>query len=165
MLFLINPAQFLAPGKSRTAHRAQNWCHRIKHMNESTSVNILLMTKLLSLDSLSWDMVCLLTLWPLFIPCFLDNSCCMLSFLIFIIVKRNSLYNSLYVLRVRSLKQPCPTRGLGPRVFLSLSLSLPTSLQLILWSVETHRAHSPARAFKTSSRGRPVPSWEVQALL
>ena len=149
---------------SRTAQSSQHWGHRMKHLNESPSVNILLMTKLLSLDSLSWDMVCLLTLWPLFIPCFLDNSCCMLSFLIFIIVKRNSMYNSLYVLRVRSLKHPCSTRGLGPRVFLSLSLSLPHPLQLILWSVETHWAHSPAWAFKTSSRRRPVPLWEVQTL-
>ena len=40
---------------------------------EMPSVNILLMTKLLSLDPLSWDMDCLLNLWPLLIPCSLGN--------------------------------------------------------------------------------------------
>ena len=74
------------------------------------------------------------------IHCCLDNHCCTFGFLIFIIVKRNSLYNSLYILTERSLKHPCSTRGLGPRVFflsLSLPLSLSHSLWLILWSVET----------------------------
>ena len=46
---------------------------------ESPSVNILLTTKLLSLDPLSWDMGCLLTLWPLLIPCSLGNGCCSLA--------------------------------------------------------------------------------------
>ena len=96
---------------------------------ESPSVNILLTTKLLSLDPLSWDMGCLLTLWPLLIPCSLGNGCCMFGFLIFIIVERNFLYNSLHILTERSWKHPSSTRGLGPRVFLflSLSLSLPFS--------------------------------------
>ena len=63
------------------------------------------------------------------------------GFLIFIIVERNSLYNSLYMLTERSLKHPYSTRGLGPLVFslsLSVSLSLPLfpSLRLILWSME-----------------------------
>ena len=40
--------------------------------------------------------------------------------------------------------------------FLSLSLSL--SPQLILWSVETHHAHSPAQAAKTLSKRHTVPS-------
>ena len=115
---------------------------------------------LLSHDPLSWDTDCLLTLWPVLIPCFRDNRCCTSGFLILIIVERNSLYNSLYIFTERSLKNPCSTRDLGPRVCLSLSFSL----QLILWSMETHRAHSPAWAFKTSSRGCPVPSWVVQAL-
>ena len=53
------------------------------------------------------------------------------GFLIFIIVERNSLYNSLYMLTERSLKHPYSTRGLGPGVFsLSLCLSLPPSLFL-----------------------------------
>ena len=101
-----------------------------KYMHGFPSVNSLLTTKLLSHDSLSWDMDCLLTLWPLLIPCFLDNSCCMFGFLIFIIVERNSLYNSLCILTERSLKHPCSTRGLGPHVFLSLSLSLPLANSL-----------------------------------
>ena len=51
------------------------------------------------------------------------------------------------------IKYPRSTRDLGPRVILSFSLSL----WLILWSAETCWAHFPARAFKTSSRGPPVP--------
>ena len=92
---------------------------------ESPLVNILFMTKLLSLDPLSWDMDCLLTLWPLLIPCSLGNSCCTFGFLIFIIVKRNFLYHSLYILTEKSLKHLCSIRAWGPRVFLSLSLFLP----------------------------------------
>ena len=118
------PYHFLATETSGTACRLQDWAHRMKHMHESLSVNILLKTKLLSHDPLSWDMDCLLTLWPLLIPCSLDNGCCMFGFLIFIFIKRNSLYNSLYILTERSLKHPCSTRGLGPCIFLSVSLSL-----------------------------------------
>ena len=104
---------------------------------ESPSVNILFTTKLLSLDPLSWDMDCLLTLWPLLIPCSLGNGCCTFGFLIFIIVERNSLYNSLYILTERSLKHLCSIRAWVPMsfslsLFLSLSLSLHPLLQLSL---------------------------------
>ena len=166
MLFSVSqkfsiPYQFLITGMSGVACCSQDWGHGgMRHMRGFPSVNILLMTKLLSHNPLSWDMDCLLTLWPLLIPCFLDNGCCTFGFLIFIIVERNSLYNSLYILTER-LKHSCSTRDLGPCVFLSLSLS---PLWLILWSVETRRVHVPAWAFKTSWRGRPVPSWAVQAL-
>ena len=88
---------------------------------ESTSVNILLMTKLLSLDPLSWGMDCLLTLWPLLIPCSLGNGCCTFGFLIFIIVERNFLYNSLYILTERSLKHLC---SISAWVLVSFSLFL-----------------------------------------
>ena len=152
------PHQFLVTGTRGTAHFSLYWGHRMRHMCGFPLVNILLKTKLLSHDPLSWDMDCLLTLRPLLIPCSLDNGCCTFGFLIFIIVKRNSLYNSLYILIKRSLKHPCSTRDLGPRVSLSCFFYL--SLRLILWSVETCRAHSPALAFKTS--GRPVPLWAVQ---
>ena len=173
MLFFVSrkssvPYQFLVT--SGVACCSQDWGHEIKHMHGFPSVNILLTTKLLSHNPLSWDMDCLLTLWPLLIPCFLDNCCCTSGFLIFIIVKRNSLYNSLYILTERSLNHPCSTRDLGSRVFLSLSLSLslslrpPSPLRLILWSMETRRTHSPALAFKTSSRERPGPLWAMQAL-
>ena len=60
------------------------------------------------------------------------------------------------------IKYPCSTRASGPCVILSFSFS--RSLWLTLWSVQTRQAHFPARAFKTSSRGRPVPPWAVQAL-
>ena len=121
--------QFLVTGMSRTARCSQDWGHRMRHMHGFPSVNILLTTKLLSHDPLSWNMDCLLTLWPLLIPCSLDNGCCTFGFLIFIIVERNSLYNSLYILTERSLKHPCSTTDLGPHVFLSLSLPLANSLE------------------------------------
>ena len=168
MLFLINSLFLISFLQQKPVER-----HAIPRteltgwdMCKSPSVNILLRTKLLSLYPLSWDMDCLLNLWPLLIPHSLDKGCCTFGFLIFIIVERNSLYNSLYILTEKSLKHPCSTRGLGPHVCLSLSLSLflSPSLRLILWSIETHWAHSSALAFKTSSRGRPVPSWVVQAL-
>ena len=173
MLFSVShkssvPYQFLVMGASQVVCCSQDWGHGMKRMHGFPSVNIFLVPKLLSHDPLSWDMDCLLTLWPLLIPCFLDNGCCTFGFLIFIIVKRNSLYNSLYILTERSLKHPCSIRGLGPRVLLSLppslSPSLSPSLQLILWSVKTRQTHSPAQAFKISCRGCPVPSWAVQAL-
>ena len=63
-------------------------------------------------------------------------------------------------------KTPLLHQSSGPRVFLSflvslslsLSLSVSLSLRLILWSAETLHAHCPARASKTLSRRRPVPS-------
>ena len=174
MLFSVSrksfvPYQFLIMGRSGAAHCSQDWGHGgMRHMRGFPSVNILLMTKLLSHNPLSWDMDCLLTLWPLLIPCFLDNGCYTDGFLIFIIVERNSLYNSLYILTERSLKHPCSTRDLGPHLSLSHSLSLflpPARREWgILWSGETHQAHCLAWAFKTSLRGRPVPLWAVQAL-
>ena len=95
---------------------------------ESPIVNILFMTKLLSLDPLSWDMDCLLILWPLLIPCSLGNRCCTFGFLIFIIVEGSFLYHSLYILTEKSLKHLCSIRAWGPCVFLSsLSLCLPPS--------------------------------------
>ena len=54
-------------------------------------------------------------------------------------------------------KIPLFHQSLGPRVFLSFSLSL--SLRLILWSTEARWAHFLARAWKTLARGRPVPMW------
>ena len=96
---------------------------------ESPSVNILFTTKLLSLNPLSWDIDCLLTLWPLLIPCSLGNGCYMFGFLIFIIVERNFLNNSLYILRERSLRHLCSIRVWVPvSFFLSSSLSLPSAL-------------------------------------
>ena len=122
-------------------------------------VNILFMTKLLSLDPLSWDMDRLLTLWPLLIPCSLGNGCCTFGFLIFIIGERNFLYHSLYILTEKSLKHLCSIRAWVP-----VSFFLSIHPQLILWSTETHLAHSPAWAYKTLLRRCPVPSWAMQAL-
>ena len=98
---------------------------------ESPLVNILFMTKLLSLDPLSWDMDRLLTLWPLLIPCSLDNGCCTFGFLIFIIVIRNFLYHSLYTRIEKLLKHLCSIRAwVLVSFFLSFFLSFSPSLSL-----------------------------------
>ena len=90
------------------------------------------------------------------IPCSLGNSYCTFGFLIFI-DERNY---SLYILTEKSLKYLCSIRAWVP---VSACLSLSLSLRLIPWSVETRLAHSPARASKTLSRRRPVPSWETKS--
>ena len=114
-LFLFKPNSRLLPGTEVIV-----W-DRL----ESPLVNILFTTKLLSLDPLSWGMDCLLTLWPLLIPCSLGNCCCTFDFLIFIIVERNFLYHSLYILTENSLKHLCSIRAWVPvSFFLSLSLFL-----------------------------------------
>ena len=122
---------------------------------ESPLVNILFTTRLLSLNPLPWDMDCLLTLWPLLIPCSLGDSCCTFGFLLFIIVERNFLYHSLHILTEKSLKHLCSIRAWVP---MSFFLSFSFSLRLIPWSAETGLAHSPARASKTLSKRHPVPS-------
>ena len=164
MLFLINPLFLISfccqkQVEGHTAPRTEDigW-DRL----ESPSVNILLMTKLLSLDPLSWDMDCLLTLWPLFIPCSLGTDCCTFGFLIFIIVERNFLYNSLYILTKRSLKHLCSIRAWVPvSVFLSLSLppSLRLSLSLFYHPLRTTRFQS----FKGLQHVK-IKDWETKAI-
>ena len=137
MLFLINPLFLISfccqkPVEWHTAPRTEiiGW-DRL----ESPSVNILLTTKLLSLDPLSWDMDCLLTLWPLLIPCSLGNGCYTFGFPIFIVVERNFLYDSLYILTERSVKHLCSIIAWVPVSFFlssSLSLSIPPALFLSL---------------------------------
>ena len=143
MLFLINPLFLISfccqkPVEQHAAPRTEiiGW-DRL----ESPSVNILLMTKLLSLDPLSWDMDCLLTLWPLLIPCSLGNGCCTFGFLIFIIIERNFLYNSLYIL-TEILKASLHHQSLGLRAFLSLSFSLPLSYHR-LWTTRFRSIKGP----------------------
>ena len=123
MLFLINPLFLISFWQQKwverhTAPRTEviGW-----DMYESPSVNILLTTKLLSLDpflryGLSPDLMTIV------IPCSLGNGCCTFRFLIFITVKRNSLYNSLHILTESSLKHLCSIRAWVPVSF-SLSLS------------------------------------------
>ena len=90
---------------------------------ESPLVNVLFMAKLLSLDPLSWDVDCLLTLWPLLIPCSRGDRCCTFGFLIFSTVERNFLYHSLSILTEKSIKHLCSIRAWDPvSFFLSLSL-------------------------------------------
>ena len=126
----------------------------------SPLVNILFLTKLLSLAPLSWDMDCLLTLWlrlPL-VPLVTVAS-----------IWFSDLYHSwkkflvpqpIYTHR-KIIKAPLLHQSLGPCLFcLSLSLSLSFSLffWLILWSMETRHAYFPAQASKTLSRRYFVPS-------
>ena len=135
MLFSIShkssvPYQFPATGRSGTACCSQDWGHRMKYMHESPSVNILLRTKLLSLNPLSGDMDCLLTLWPLLIPCFLDNGYIWFSDL-YHCRKKFLVQQPVYAHR-KIIKAPLLDQRLGsPCLFsLSLCLSLPPSLSL-----------------------------------
>ena len=139
MLFLINPLFLISFCSQKQVERHAAPRTEVIGWDrlESPSVNILLTTKLLSLDPLSWDMDCLLTLWPLLIPCSLGNGCCTFGFLIFITVKRNFLYKSLYILTERSLKHLCSIRASVPVSFF-LSLSLSPSVRLSL-SLSYHR--------------------------
>ena len=101
-------------------------------MQESPSVNILPMTKLLSFVPLSWDMDCLLTLWPLLIPCFPGNGCCTFWFSdLYHCQKKFLVKQPLYTWR-KIIKTPLLHQSLGPHVFLSFSLSFFLSLSLPL---------------------------------
>ena len=127
----------------------------------SPLVNILFLTKLLSLAPLSWDMDCLLTLW-LRLP------------LVPLVTVASIWFSDLYHSRKKFLvpqpiythrkivKAPLLHQSLGPQVFFCLSFSL--FFWLTLWSVETRRAHFSAQASKTPSRGCLVPSWAMQVL-
>ena len=100
-----------------------------------------------------FDMDCLLVLWPLLVLVSLVT-CKVWSFDIYL---KKLPCKTVYILTQSSIKHPFSTGDLDPHVLLSLSLSF----WLILWSVEACHAHFPARAFKTSSRGRPVPMWAL----
>ena len=113
--------------------------------------------KLLSLNPLSWDMDCLLTLWLLsLVP--LVTVAVHLVFWSLSLSKETSCTTA-YIYSQKIIKAPLLHQSLGPWVFLSLS----HSPRLIPWSTETRLAHSPARASKTLSRRHTVPSpppWE-----
>ena len=66
---------------------------------------------------------------------------CESGILIFIFAENNY---SMYA-HTMLIKTPLLHQSFGPHVLLSLSLSL----RLILWSIETRHAHSPAQASKT----------------
>ena len=136
---------------------------------ESPLVNILFMTKLLSLDPLSWDMDCLLTLWQLLIPCSLGNGCYTLGFLIFIIDERNLLYYSLYIHTEKSLKHLCSIRAWVPVSFLSFSffgwfLGVQRPILLTLLPGLLRLSREGTLCLHPTLRGRLVPSWEMQVL-
>ena len=68
---------------------------------------------------LSRDLVTIIIL------CSFGNSYCTFGFLIFIIIERNFLYYSLYILTEKSLKHLCSIRACVPCLSFFLSLSLP----------------------------------------
>ena len=163
-LFLFKRSRTLLPGT-----RVIVW-DRL----ESPLVNVLFTKKLHGLDPLSWDMGGFLTLWQLLIPCSLGNSRYTLGFLIFIIVVRNFLYHSFYILTENSLKYLCAIRAWVPvsfffSLFLYLSLfswflgvQRPVLLTLLPWLLRLSR--EGALYLHHPSRGSPVPSWEMQVL-
>ena len=114
-------------------------------------VKILFMTKLLSLDPLSWDMDCLLTLWPSSSLVLLVTVTVRLIFW-YLSLTKEYIYR-LYILTEKSLKHLCSIRDWVP-----VSFFLSLSLRLTPWSAETRLAHSPARASKTLLRRNPMPS-------
>ena len=110
----------------------------------------------------SFDMDCLLALWPLLLLISLVT-CKVWSFDLYL---KKLHCNMVYISTQNSIKHPVPPETWVPVSF-SLSLSLSLSLWLIPWSAEACRALFPARASKTSQdflRGCPEPTWAVQAL-
>ena len=103
---------------------------------ESPLVNILFMTKLLSLDPLSWDTYCLLNLWPSSSLVPLVTVTVHLVFWSLSLTKNKQQQQKKTLLILQStythkkiIKTPLLHHNLGPRVFLSLSLSLADSLK------------------------------------
>ena len=121
MLFLINPLFLISFCHQKSVERqaAPRTEVMIWDRVESPSVK----TKLLSLHPLSWDMDCLLTLWPLLIPCSLGTRLLYIWFSdLYHCRKKFLVQQPIYT--HRSLKQFLLHQSLGPCVFLSLSLSL-----------------------------------------
>ena len=100
-------------------------------------------------NSLQWLFSALVTLYVLDYPFCCNWWNCIWNGWVIILLK---IYKHAFVL----IKYPCSTRDLGP---LRPSFCLHS-----LRSMEAYRAHILARAFKTSLRRHPVPSWVVQAL-
>ena len=142
MLFLINPLFLISFCCQKGIEQHEVLRTEVIGWDrlESPSVNILLTTKLLSLDPFSWDMVCLLTLWPLLIPCSLGHGCCTFGFLIFIIVKF-LVQQPIYTHR-KIIKAPLLHQSLGPCVFLSFSFSLSLSYHR-LWTTRFRSIKGP----------------------
>ena len=75
-----------------------------------------------------FDMDCLLVLWPLLLLVSLVT-CKVWSFDLYL---KKLPCKTVYILTQSSIKHPCSTRDLGPRVLIFLSLSLSLSLSLFL---------------------------------
>ena len=97
------------------------------------------------------DTDCLLALWPLLLLISLVT-CKVWSFDLYL---KKLPCNKVYILTQSSIKDPCSTRDLGPRVLLYLCLFLCLSFWLILWSVE------PAKLIFLPGLSRPLKTfWE-----
>ena len=103
-------------------------------------------------DSLQW--LCSVTLYLLDYP-FCCNWWNFILFNSWVIILLK-IYKHAFLISML-IKYPCSTRDLSP-------LHPSFYLQLLLQSMETYWAHFLTQAFKTSLRGRPVPSWVVQVL-
>ena len=116
------PYQFLSGARGVASH-SQDWDHRDGMLPYDER------------DYLwsSFDMDCLLALWPLLL---LDSlvTCNVWSFDLYL---KKLPCNMVYILTQNSKKYPCSTRDLGPHVLsLSLSLSLSLYFWLIPWSAK-----------------------------
>ena len=131
-------------------------------------VKILFMTKLLSLDPLSWDMDCLLTLWPSSSLVLLVTVTVRLIFW-YLSLTKEYIYR-LYILTEKSLKHLCSIRDWVPvSFFLSLShsgwlLGAQNPVLLTLLPGLLRLSWEGTLCLHASSRGCPVPSWEMQVL-
>ena len=164
MLFLINPLFLISfccqkQVEGHTAPRTEDigW-DRL----ESPSVNILLTTKLLSLNPLSWDMDCLLTLWPLLIPCSLGTRLLYIWFSDLYHCWKKFLVQQPIYTHQKIIKAPLLHQSLGPRVCLSfflfslcLSLSFPLALSFtflsLIWTARSWSIKGPQQFRKLRS--------------
>ena len=132
----------LLPEASRTARSSQDWGHCVRQAWVSFSKTFSLRQNCLISPpflryGLSPDLVTIIIL------CSLGNGYCMFGFLIFIIVLRNFLYHSLYILTEKSLKHLCSIRAWVPMsFFLSFSLSLSLSYRR-LWTARSRSIKGP----------------------
>ena len=162
----------LLPEASRTACSSQDWGHKMRQTWISFSKHSPYDKTAQSLSSflrygLSPDLVTIV------IPCSLGNGCCTFGFLILIIVERNFLYHSLYILTERPLKHSAPSELGSPCLsfFLSFSLSLSPANSLerrnpscLLSCPGFQDSLEKAPCAFSPLRGCPVPLWAIQAL-
>ena len=111
---------------------------------ESPLVNILFRTKLLSLDPLSWDMDCLLTLWPSSSLVPLVTVTVHLVFWSLSLTKETSCTTAYVYTHRKPIKAPLLHQSLGPSVCLSFFFFFSLSLSLSLSSADSLEHRDPS---------------------